>query len=522
MNKRMRDVGAATWLLAASVIGCGDDTGATGGSGTGAGNSGGNGTGASGAGTSNGGAAAGGAAAGGAAAGGATTGGSNTGGAAQGGGGAGGGAPSPWAEATSGVGEEGVYDVETAADGGVLVLGFITGTSDWGGGDVISAGGADIVLSKYTAEGAHVFTKRFGGTGNDFGRKLEVGPSGEIFITGAVGADVDFGGGTLTVGGFSDAFLLKLDGNGDHVWSKVLGSASSSDVAFAVAVNVDGAVVVTGWFSGTVDFGGGNVSATNAVDGFVSAYDTDGAHLFTTPFTAGTAPTSYGVALDDLGNTYVSGAFTGTLSFGSLVSAGQEDAFLVKLDDMGTLVWSKSFGGAGQEFGMYLALDSNGDLVQSGNLTGSANFGGGVLTTAGNADVFVARFNTAGDHLSSARFGDADDQFVSDLEAGPSGEILVGGWFNGTFSVGNVSLVSSSSLQDGFWFLLDAANAGVDGTAYVNGPGSNQLRGVDLAPDSGVYFGGDFGLDLSVEGVSLTSGAGDYYNGYWARASLLD
>ncbi len=501
-----------------ALVACGDD-GGTGGGGTGASGTGGSTSSSttSSSSASSGGAGQGGAAQGG---GGAAQGG---GGAAQGGGGAGGGAAaSVWAHAASGAGEEAVYEVETAADGGVLVLGYTTGTSDWGGGNVTSAGGTDIVLTKYSADGAHVFTKRFGGTGNDFGRKLEVGPSGEIFITGAVGGNVDFGGGTLTVGGFSDAFLLKLDSDGNHQWSKVLGSASSSDVAFAVAVNVDGSVVITGSFSGTVDFGGGNVSATNAVDGFVSAYDTDGAQLFTTPFTAGTAPTSYGVALDDLGNTYVSGAFTGTLSFGGRVSAGQEDVFLVKLDDTGALVWSKSFGGAGQEFGMNLVLDSNGDLVQSGNLTGSADFGGGVLTTAGNADVFVARFDTDGAHLSSVRFGDADDQFVADLEAGANGEVLVGGWFGGTFSVGTVALASTSSLQDGFWFVLDDANAGVDGTAYVNGPGSTQLRGVDFAPDAGVYFGGDFGLDLSVEGVSLTSGASDYYNGYWARASLLD
>ena len=64
---------------------------------------------------------------------------------------------------------------------------------------------------------------------------------------------------------------------------------------------------------------------------------------------------------------------------------------------------------------------------------------------------------------------------------------------------------------------------GVDGTAYVTGPvSSTQLRGVAFVLSGGVYFGGDYGISLTVEGVPLTSGSTDYYNAYWARASLAD
>ena len=70
-------------------------------------------------------------------------------------------------------------------------------------------------------------------------------------------------------------------------------------------------------------------------------------------------------------------------------------------------VWSLGFGDANAERGFGITMDSGGNVLVVGRFRGSIDFGGGALVSAGDYDIFVAKFNPAGTHLWSARFGDS-------------------------------------------------------------------------------------------------------------------
>ena len=107
-------------------------------------------------------------------------------------------------------------------------------------------------------DGSHVWSKQFG-TGLGSGNGIGVDGSGNLFITGYCIGTTDFGGGAVT--GINDygAFLVKLSASGAHVWSKRF-PGSYDDYGNGVAVSGSGNVVVTGYFPGTIDFGSGSLS----------------------------------------------------------------------------------------------------------------------------------------------------------------------------------------------------------------------------------------------------------------------
>src|SRR5690606_18993841 len=114
----------------------------------------------------------------------------------------------------------------------------------------------------------------------------------------------------------------------------------------------------------------------------------------------------YDVAFDANGNVFVSGWFGGSIDFGggAHMSAGQADAFIAKLDGNGGHVWSKRYGDAASQFIRGLEVDAAGNVVVAGYTDGSIDFGGGALTSSDGYDVFVARLDPAGNHLDSKIF----------------------------------------------------------------------------------------------------------------------
>jgi len=104
-----------------------------------------------------------------------------------------------------------------------------------------------------------------------------------VVITGYIWGTVDFGGGPLTSAGGFDIFIAKFDTNGQHLWSQCFGDGSNQD-AYGIAIDGSGNVIVTGWFQGTVDFGGGALTSAGLDDIFVAKFDPNGNHVWSQSF----------------------------------------------------------------------------------------------------------------------------------------------------------------------------------------------------------------------------------------------
>jgi hypothetical protein len=178
-----------------------------------------------------------------------------------------------------------------------------------------------------------VFSKRFGDAQEQHARRIAAGGSGNIVIGGWFTGTLDFGGYPLVGAGAGDGFTAMLDQNGNHVWSRRFG-ANGQDALFAVAVDGSGNTAVEGYFQGTADFGGGPLSSAGQNDVFVAKYDSTGTHVWSKHF-GHTHPDPWlgDAGFDAAGHLYVTGQVSGTVDFGGgpLQAAGGIDIFLAKL-----------------------------------------------------------------------------------------------------------------------------------------------------------------------------------------------
>lgn len=118
------------------------------------------------------------------------------------------------------------------------------------------------------------------------------------------------------------------------------------------------------------------------------------------------ADIGFSVAVDGAGNVYVTGYFNGTADFDpgagvtNLVSNGGNDIFLAKYNAAGALLWANGMGGTANEYSTSVKVDGSGNAYITGNFVATADFdpGAGVtnLTSAGDYDVFLAKYNSAG------------------------------------------------------------------------------------------------------------------------------
>jgi hypothetical protein len=184
-------------------------------------------------------------------------------------------------------------------------------------------------------DGRHLWSKRFGNTARDVGNSVAVDQGGNVVVTGAFQGAVDFGGGLLSTSAITDCdgFLVALSGtSGSHLWSRRFGN-TGNDAGNSVAAGAGDAVLVAGRFNLTVDFGGGLLSAVST-DAFVAKYSAlDGTYKWARNSAGALPDQANGCALDPFGNAVATGNFFSTVKFGgpSLTSAGSTDSFIVRL-----------------------------------------------------------------------------------------------------------------------------------------------------------------------------------------------
>jgi len=151
-----------------------------------------------------------------------------------------------------------------------------------------------------------------------------------------------------------------------------------SDVGDAVATDVLGNVYVAGYTLASLE--GSNAGSWDA---FVIKYDSDGNLLWTEQW--GTTHTDYGhsISADSLGNVYVCG-FTGESLGGP--SAGEYDAFVSKLDASGNLLWTQQLGTSETEWGYGISVDGLNNVFITGMTYGDLSG-----LQAGGGDAFIAK-----------------------------------------------------------------------------------------------------------------------------------
>lgn len=345
-----------------------------------------------------------------------------------------------------------------AVGGGVVyVIADFIGTVDFGNGPVLSKGRSDIVVLALDANtGDYVNARTFGTVNSDTGIGIAYDVSGQVAISGFFAAGtIDLGGPSLTGVGADNGFLASLDLGFNGRWARRLSSNSASDLSSGQAVGVDpnGNVTVVGAFSGSVDFGGGAITA-NGSDAFVASYGFDGMPRWSHSFGAAQYDSADTVAVDEQGNVYVGGSYHGNVDFGTggIPSTGLVDGFVVGYSPSGAFRFARHLGAATSSAVNSLVATKTNGIYVTGRLSGAADLGTGALAPLGQDDIFIA--GLAGANATFAkRYGGTDFDEGIGVSVTPTGLIVAGGEFRGTVDLGTGTIVGGAK-DNGFLMML--------------------------------------------------------------------
>jgi hypothetical protein len=279
---------------------------------------------------------------------------------------------------------------------------------------------------------------------------------GNVLVAGAFFGTIRLGDTTLTSAGNRDVLVAKLGPDGAPLWSRSYGDVyPQSATSIAIDPNTD-AAVIAGDLLGEIDFGlGAPLVGTAGTHVFVAKLSPEGQPSFATAFGPNAGNPS--VAVDGFSNLFLAGTFSERLDLGGgplEVPAGGAGLFLAKLDLGGAHLSSRAFPGgvtpcdlqSCPRTDIHVATDGV-NAILAGTFHESVDFGGGRLESAGAEDVFVAKFDKAGELVWSARVGEEGPQSASAVAAGPDGRVFVAGRFAGEVDFGAGPLVSAGGLD---------------------------------------------------------------------------
>ena len=344
--------------------------------------------------------------------------------------------------------DEGGSAIAVDAAGNVLVAGYFDGPLELGCGPMMAQDALlkwDLFVAKLGPDGSCQWSIQAGDDNNQDPWSIVADAAGNVLVAGDFEGSMDLGCGTITSAGGLDAFVAKLDPNGNCLWSKGAGTAGIQQ-AFGVGVDSTGNVLVTGEFYTGIDFGCGALASAGASDVYLAKLDPNGNCLWSKGAGSGGEQWGMGVVADGADNVLAVGHFAQAIDFGcgGLVAGGSGfDVYGAKLDPAGNCLWSKRGGGADNQYGFGVAADAAGNVVLEGNFVGSLDWGCGPMVGAGGSDFWVAKLDSAGNCLWSKAAGDASEQYGYSVGVDGAGNVAVAGDFQGTVELGCGALTSA-------------------------------------------------------------------------------
>lgn len=262
------------------------------------------------------------------------------------------------------------------------------------------------LISDETWNFTTTWTVQAGSVNTDRAYDLVVDGSGNIYTLIRTEGSIDGN----THGGSSDFALVKYNPAGDLQWSKQFGS-TQTDIPRALTLTND-AVYVTGYTNGDID-GAGPLSALGNTDIVVAKYFYDGSLEWMIQDGTTEFDEAYDITTDGT-DIFVTGLTSGNYA-GPLTNQGAADALVMKLDSSGTLHWVAQTGSSFYDRANGIVIsDSN---VYITGITFGDFDGAGSGTSAGQRDIFLAKFDSNGTLLWSDQFGTSDDDVARDIAA---------------------------------------------------------------------------------------------------------
>ncbi|MCZ4408443.1 gliding motility-associated C-terminal domain-containing protein [Cryomorphaceae bacterium 1068] len=406
-----------------------------------------------------------------------------------------------WAKKQAGGNVDETLDIASDGLGNSYSTGYFSSSAQINETTYSVQGLTDIFVTKVSSNGVNLWSESFGGSQSDRGLGVAVDGVGNVLVCGFYTGSINFGNGvSLTSNGGQDAFVLKLDANGNAIWARTGGSSGNSDRANAVAVDGSGNVIITGQFSGAADFGAFTLDATDGTnDAFILKYDSNGNEQWAKQGTGEALDRGLGITTDNSGAVYATGQFSGDISFDNSYSNTIQNAiFLIKYSSAGNEEWFRWGGGSEESISYDIASDGN-SVFLTGDFGTTLNFFGTgstvTLTSGFSSSVFLLSISGSGGFSWGEAAGSNSNVSSRGIDFS-SGNIAIAGWFECTFDsysdeYGEAAFNSLGS-KDAFAAIY--SSSGSFQWARNFGAGSDeQCNSITLLPDGFVVVAGSNG-----------------------------
>ncbi len=429
-------------------------------------------------------------------------------------------APPGWALTWGGSDQENAWDVALDGTGNIYVCGDYRDATDFDPGPGVCEraclGNASGFISKFNPNAVFQWVLTFEGDGSSRLLNIEIDSLGNLIVCGDYKGVTDFDPGLdvdlHSSNGSQDAFVCKLTNEGSFQWALTWGGAQS-DEAYCLSIDSLDNIYVSGWFGDEIDLDPGpgvDLQGTAGEYGsFLSKFKNNGDYILAhtwqgKPEVDEDGMVIFSVAVDEVDDVYLTGEFEGTIDFdpgpGTLeytaIEPDEYDAFAVKLDNSGALIWAYAWGS--QAAGRDIAFDGLSSVYFIGEFHQTIDFdpGPGVDEQTPQSDIyngFVCRYLPSGTYDGAFA---AWALFGGFIEVYSDHDVYINDW-------GRAFMRYSPEGELQWWHTLKA-----DANPQANGLGSC------LAPDDSTFSVGWFdGDDVDFkpgDGVDYHSSSGPY------------
>jgi hypothetical protein len=408
-----------------------------------------------------------------------------------------------------GVGRDRGEAVAVDGAGNTVVAGSFSNQVPFGSAQKLeyrqSRGSTDIFVARYDSSGALIWSTAFGSVNADSASSVRLDKADNAYVTGYFEGDMKVSDSvTLKAAGSRDTFVMKIGSNGSVLWAfslGITGGGTGTVEGIDLALDQSGFLYVTGKLTGAADFshGGGTarITSSGGSDIFVASYDSKGACRWA--FAAGSTGEDEGRALTvtSKGELVMAGVFQGEVDFDpgagtSLLTGGGSgtSVCIARYDSGGGFTsCSQVKGTEVSTWPGALASDSKGGFSLTGGFYGSADLGGRTVTSRGDSDIFLARYDQSSALSWGFSIGGSGFDEGRALGMDDGGNVFLAGHFSGTVNAdpggGTTNLTSQG--QAGGIFLARYSSQGGLGWArgYSDASKSKRSAGAEAATNTG-------------------------------------
>jgi len=410
------------------------------------------------------------------------------------------------------------------SSGNVFVAGFTASgfpTTSGAFDETNNGGSTDVFVSKFNSDLTTLLASTFIGGGNvDLAVDMVLDSSGNVYIAGQAGSGYPTTSGAFDEtfnGGSFDTFVSKLNNDLTSLLaSTFIGGSSSSDEAFAMALDSSGNVYIAGQAASGFPTTSGAFDETNngGDDAFVAKFNSDLTSLLASTFIGGSGfDIAIGMTLGSSGDVFVAGigssGYPTTSGAFDETNNGSTDAFVSKLNsDLTTLLASTFIGGSGADFAHSVVLDSSGDMFVAGTAASGYPTTSGAFdeTHNGSTDAFVSKLNSDLTTLLASTFiGGSGVDFAKGLALDSSGDLFVaGGAASGFPTTSGAFDETHNGSRDVFISKLNSDLTTLLASTFIGGSGAEEVTPLVLDSSGDVFVAGE-----AANGYPTTSGAFD-------------